>query len=119
VKKTSKEWMLKTLEKLGFTEIEAQVYVFLTTEGSRKAKEIAEAVNPHMQHLYSVLKKLQAKGVVNVSHELPATFSAVLFERVLDQLIKTKKEQQKALQGSKKNLLSTWKFITEKDTPKS
>ena len=106
--------MLKTLVKLGFPEADAQVYIYLTTEGPRKAKDIAEAVNLHRQKLYPTLKKLQNKGIVNISPEHPAKFSAVLFENVLDQLMKAKKEQQKALQESKEEFLSTWKSITKR-----
>jgi hypothetical protein len=39
----------------------------------------------------------------------------VLFEKLLDFLIKAKKEQQQALQESKEELLSTWRSITKKD----
>jgi sugar-specific transcriptional regulator TrmB len=115
----SKEWMHKTLKKLGFTETDAQVYVFLTTEGPRKAKDIAEALNLHRQKLYETLKNLQNKAIVNASPEHPTRFSAVLFEKVLDYLIEAKTEQQKALQESKKELLTTWKSITKKDTLES
>jgi sugar-specific transcriptional regulator TrmB len=107
--------MLTTLVKLGFTKTDAQVYVFLATEGPQKARTIAEALKLSKQQLYRTLKNLQNKGAVNVSPEHPARFSAVLFEKVLDILIKAKKEQQQALQESKENLLSTWQSITKKD----
>jgi sugar-specific transcriptional regulator TrmB len=111
--------MLKTLTSLGFTQTDAQVYVFLTTEGPRKAKDIAEALNLNRSQLYHTLKTLQSKNVLKASPEYPTRFSAVLFEKVLDQLAKTKKEQQKALQESKEELVSTWRAITKKDTAKS
>ena len=111
--------MQKTLESLGFTETDAQIYVYLATEGPRKAKDIAEALNLQKQKIYNTLKNLQKKAIVNASPEHPARFSAVLFEKVLDQLIKAKMEQQKALQEGKKELLTTWKFITKKDTYES
>jgi sugar-specific transcriptional regulator TrmB len=115
----SKEWMLKTLVSLGFTETDAQVYVYLATEGSQKARDIAEALQIYKRQLYRSLKNLQSKGIINASPEYPARFSAVLFEKVLDLLIKAKTEQEKALQESKEELLSTWRSITKKDTPKS
>lgn len=111
--------MLKTLVNLGFTETDAQVYVFLATEGPQKASEIAEALKIYKQHLYRILKNLQSKGVINASAEYPPRFSAVLFEKALDLLIKAKTEQQKALQESKEELLSTWRSITKKDSPDS
>ena len=109
------EWTFETLVKLGFTEADAQVYVYLATEGPQKAIATAEALNLRKQQLYHTLKNLQNKGAVNASPEHPARFSAVIFEKVLDLLIKAKKEQQQALQESKEDLLSTWQSITKKD----
>jgi len=111
--------MLKTLASLGFTETDAQVYVFLATEGPQKASHIAEALKIYKQQLYRVLKNLQSKGFINASSEYPARYSAVLFEKVLDLLIKAKTEQQQALQESKEELLSAWRSITKKDSPDS
>ena len=111
--------MLKTLMTLGFTETDSQVYVFLVTEGPRKASDIAEALQIYKRQLYRRLKSLQSKGIINASPEYPTRFSAMLFEKVLDFLIKAKMEQQQALQESKEDLLSTWRSITKKDASKS
>lgn len=110
----SKEWMYKNLVSLGFTEIEAKVYVFLATEGPRKAREIAGALNIHRRQLYYILKGLKSKGVVCASFEYPAHFSAVLLERVLDILIVEQEKQQQNLEASKNELLSIWRYITKK-----
>ena len=109
----SKEWMQKTITKLGFTEIDAKVYVFLSTEGSRKARDIAEALNLHRLRLYRVLKKLRSNGLIKASPEYPAFFSAVLFDKVLDIMIDAKKEQHKALQENEEILLSTWRSMVK------
>jgi sugar-specific transcriptional regulator TrmB len=111
--------MFKNLVKLGFTDTDANVYVYLTTKGPQRASEIAEALKIYKQHLHRILKNLQSKGIINASPEYPARYSAVLFEKVLDLLIKAKKEQQQTLQKSKEELLSTWRSITKKDTAKS
>ena len=115
----STEWMQKALVYLGFTEKDSQVYVFLAAEGPKKAKEIAETLNLHISQLYSILKRLQNNGAVTPSSEYPAHFSAVIFEKVLELLVETKREQHKALLASKEELLSTWSSITEKDNDKS
>ena len=111
--------MLKTLIKLGFTETDAKVYVYLATEGPRIASEIAEALKIYKQRLYCSLNNLQSKGIINASPEYPARYSAVLFEKILDLLIEAKKEQQEALQENKEELLSTWRSITKKSKPKN
>ena len=105
--------MLKTLMNLGFPARYARVYVFLMTEGPKKARDIADALEIHKGQLYFILKKLHKTGLVTSSSEYPASFSAVIFEKVLDHFIKSKKEQQEALQGSKEELLSTWRSITK------
>ncbi len=112
--------MYKTLTTLGFTATDAQVYVYLTTEGLQKARDIAEALKLYRRQLYRSLENLQRKGIVNASPENPARFSAVPFEKILELLIQTKKEQHKELQENREELLSAWHSIIKKDErPKS
>lgn len=110
----SREWMFKTLVSLGFNEKDAQVYVFLAEEGPHKVRELTEVLGLGSQQLYNILRKLQKKGIVNASSDIPACFSAVLFEKVLDLSIEARIDQQKALQASKEKLISTWRSLTEK-----
>jgi sugar-specific transcriptional regulator TrmB len=42
--KLSREWVQKTLVNLGFSEPEAQVYIFLAEEGPHKARDVAKAL---------------------------------------------------------------------------
>ena len=107
--------MLNTLTSLGFKETDAQVYVFLTKEGFQEARDIANALELYEGQLYRSLKNLQAKGIINTSPDLPTRFSAVPFEKVLDLLMKASKEQKKALQENKEQLLFTWQSITRKE----
>ena len=115
----SKELMQKTLVNLGFTEPEAQVYIFLSEEGPHKARDVAEALGIYKQRLYCILGKLREKGVVDSSSDFPAYFSAVVFEKVLDLFMEARIEQQEALKANKEELLSTWRSITEKGDEKS
>jgi sugar-specific transcriptional regulator TrmB len=107
--------MLKTLVNLGFKKEHAEVYIFLATEGPRKASEIVQELRIYRQQLYRVLRYLKSKGVITVSSDYPTVYSAILFEKTLDLLIEAKTEQQKALLASKKELLSTWRFLTRKE----
>lgn len=115
----SKEWMIMTLLSLGYTETDAQVYVYLVTEGPQKSKDIRDSLKISRSKLYRTLKKLQGNSVVNASPEHPIRFSAVPFKEVLDIFIKNKIEQKEALRKSKEQLLSTWRSITKKDKGKS
>ena len=105
--------MLKILVSLGFTEIDAQVYVYLTTEDPKKATDIAETLKLDKQQLYRSLERLQRKGMVKATLERPAHFSVVSIEKALDFLIETKKEQALTLQASRKELLSSWRAMIE------
>jgi sugar-specific transcriptional regulator TrmB len=99
---------------LGFSERDAEVYVFLATEGPQKRRSIAEALNLYKQQLYRSLKSLQSRGMINATLEHPALFSAVPLEKVLDMFIKAKTEQARALQESREELLSSWRALLKK-----
>jgi sugar-specific transcriptional regulator TrmB len=101
---------------LGFTEPDARVYLFLAEKGSHKVRDVAEALGIYRRRLYSILRKLQERGVVNASSERPALFSAVLFEEVLDLFMEAGIDQQEALKASKEELLSNWRSLVKKDT---
>jgi sugar-specific transcriptional regulator TrmB len=115
----SREWLEKTLINLGFTAIDVDVYIHLTREGPRKISEIAPALKLHTRRLYRILKRLQSKGIVEISKEYADSFSAVPFEKVLDLLIKANLEEAKSLIKNEKDLLSSWRSITEKYDEKS
>jgi sugar-specific transcriptional regulator TrmB len=111
-----KEWMLKTMDSLGFKQKDAQVYVYLALNGPKRAKDIAEAMNTYKLQVYRSLKKLKSKEVVNATSSFPAEFYAISFDRVLDLFMKTATEQAKAFQISKEELLSSWFSMIEKQT---
>jgi sugar-specific transcriptional regulator TrmB len=108
--------MIKTLISLGLSQMDAEVYVFLSTSGPQNGRSIAAALKLYKQQLYRSLKRLQIKGVVNSSHRHPAVFSAISFERVLDLILVVKKEEADILQESREELLSRWRDITKKDS---
>ena len=105
----SKELMLKMLESLGLKHLDAEVYLYLVQNDPQKAKDIAEALETYKRQLYRSLKSLQHKGMVNVSQERPARFSAVAFDKVLDQFIKANKEEAERIENNKEHILSIWR----------
>lgn len=114
----SQEGVLKTLVSFGFTEIDAQVYVFLAKKGAQKGRDICKALKITKQQLYPSLKNLKKMGIVSSTLEHPARFSAIPFEKVLDLFIKAKMEETQRLQKSKDEILSKWQAleIAEIDT---
>ena len=105
--------MLKILQNLGFKQTEAEVYLLLTTTGPQKARNIAVALHMDKQQLYRILKKLESRGIVNVSNETPAFFSVVFIEEIVNSMINAKKEQALTLQETKDALLYSWRVITK------
>jgi sugar-specific transcriptional regulator TrmB len=115
----SDEELLKTLARLGLKEIDVEIYLLLTREGSQEGKDIAETLSLYKQELYRSLKRLQRKGMVDASLERPARFSARSLEKVLDCLIEAKKERALTLQQSKEDLISSWKATVKKECENS
>ena len=118
----SQEKALKTLESLGFTQLDAKVYVFLAKKGPQKAGDVAKCLKIPKQSIYFIIKHLQSDGIVTSTVERPAKFSAVPFERVLDLFVNAKMEEAKQIQRNREVILSDWQSIalseTEDSTPK-
>ena len=112
----SQERVIKTLESLGLSHLDAQVYVFLGKRGPQKAMDIRGALKIPKQQLYPVLKNLQAKNIVCASIEHPAKFSAVPFEKVLDLFVKAKTEEVQRIQQDQTGILSDWQSFALKES---
>ena len=113
--RVSQEKVLKTLEDIGLTKIEAKVYVFLAKKGTQKAQDAAKQLKIAKQQLYPSLKALQSRSIVIATLEHPARFSAAPFEKALDLLAKAKMEEAKIIQQNKNSLLSDWQSIVIKE----
>jgi len=107
--------MLKTLVSFGISQTDAEIYVFLSTQGPHKGRSIADALRLYKQQLYRSLNRLQTKGIVNSTDEHPAVFSSISFEKVLDLFFEVKKEQADVLQESREELVSRWQSIIKRD----
>jgi sugar-specific transcriptional regulator TrmB/CBS domain-containing protein len=103
--------VIKTLRDYGLTENEAQVYIFLAKRGIIKAGEMSNSLKMHKAQVYHILKNLQSKGLVESTLEFPMRFTTIPFEKVLDLLIKAKKEEAIFLEDKKEDLLAYWKSI--------
>jgi sugar-specific transcriptional regulator TrmB len=115
----SLERVLKALESLGLSRIDSQVYVYLATSGPKKAKDMINALTINKRQVYRSLTRLQNKGIALTNDERPFLFSAVPFEDVIDLLMEIKKEQAKALQASKEELVSDFRTEEKKSNSRS
>jgi predicted transcriptional regulator len=117
--KMSRERIINALKVLGLSNIDTRVYVLLAKDGPHKIEEIASVLNQPERNIRRSLRDLQNTKIVEASIEYPFEFIAVPFEEVMKLIIDVKKEQAKALQASKEELISSWRSITEKDEEKS
>jgi sugar-specific transcriptional regulator TrmB len=106
------------LVNLGLSETDAEIYIYLYTNGSNNARNIICNLDLGKGQAYRSLKRLQLQRITTSSGGFPSVFSAVSFELVLDLLLNAKKEQINSLKASK-GLLSSWRSLAEKDEEKS
>jgi hypothetical protein len=104
----TQEWMLKTIVNLGFGQRDAEVYVFLALNGIHTASDIAKAIGTYKRQVYRALKKLKDLKVVTGSKELPAHFSALPFDKLLDLLKKANLQEAKRIEQNKDSFLALW-----------
>ncbi len=107
---------MNALEEFGLSRADAEVYVYLAKQGPKKGGALANDLQVAKQQLYPILKNLKNKGVVTVSLERPALFSAVAFEKVIELLIAIKIEQAKAFEEIKKELMDSWRLNWNEQT---
>ena len=112
----SLERIFKALLSLGLSQIEAKIYIYLSTKNPMKAKDIICNLKINKQQLYRNLKSLRNKKIVTSSQEFPATFNTVPLEKALKILIKTKFEQAQDIKEKKATLLSHWSSITKENS---
>jgi sugar-specific transcriptional regulator TrmB len=109
----SLERVNEAIMKLGLSEIDAQVYVYLALNGPQRGKQIITVIKKSKQQIYRSLKSLEENNVVVASQEVPAVFSAASFEKLLD-LVSIKKEgQARALEKVRDDILYSWQRIIE------
>ena len=113
----SEKRIIKTLKGLGLSNIDTKVYIFVAKEGSHRMGEIALALNLPEEKVDRSLKELQSISIVKASIDNPLNFIAMPLEEVVDLFIEVKREQAKAMQESREELLSNWKTTIKKKNP--
>jgi sugar-specific transcriptional regulator TrmB len=110
---------LKALRDLGLQETDAQVYIYLAKKGPHKQNDLAVALKLANHQLCASLESLLKRGMVKDFPEDSSKYVAVPFEKVLDEFLNATEEQARALQASRKELLSAWRSLNEKNSSNS
>ena len=114
--KLSHERVLKSLVGLGLSETDAEVYVYLATNGPQERQTLAEALKIQEQQLVLSLKNLRDKNIVNATVKRPAEFSAVPFGKALDLLVKAHLREARNIEQDKDEILSQWRSMITGDS---
>jgi len=109
----------KALRNFGLTEKEAELYIFLGKRGPLKTSIITKQLKMNRGQVYRILKNLQKKELVEATLEYPTRFATVSFENVINSLISSKREEVLQIEKAKKDLLSDWKKISQKELKSS
>lgn len=87
------ERIIKILKNLGLTQTGAEIYIFLAKNGPKAKPEIESSTKIFSLQLVQELSSLQEKGFINSIAKEETVFSAIPFEQVLDNLIKTRLDE--------------------------
>ena len=109
----SLERIFKALVRLGLSEPDARVYIYLALNGPKKTGKIVGNLKINKQQIVRSLGNLQDKGIIVLDPESKNSFSALPFEEALKSLIRKEKAQTKMKQ---KKLLLNWKAMIMKNS---
>jgi sugar-specific transcriptional regulator TrmB len=101
------------LLRFGLSRNEIRVYIYLARSGTRKAREISDALSLHRTETYRILRDLEKRGLISSVLEKPLKFMATPFEETIDTLIKAKKLKIQLLERRKKSLIDIWFSIPQ------
>jgi sugar-specific transcriptional regulator TrmB len=98
----SLEKIITTLQSLGLTNAEAEIYLRIARNGSQTVVELDMALSYSKNQIYRSLRTLTAKKLVNKTE---AAYYALPFEEALELLIQREKEKAESMNELKKELL--------------
>lgn len=99
----------KLLNALGFSNLEAKVYIYVAKLGPLSNEEIASRVEITLEQLVPILEALAKKGVITPIVQNQLVYSALSFENLLDELIKSEIDQTQKIENNHQELISLWK----------
>jgi sugar-specific transcriptional regulator TrmB len=100
------EETIKTvLTNAGLTEKEAVVYILVAKHEPLKGAEIAKLAKKDKAHVFRILKNLQNKGFIEATLEYPIRYTVMPFESILDNFVKSKREEITFVEKAKEDLL--------------
>jgi hypothetical protein len=87
--------IVQTISNLGFTPLEAEIYIFLLQHSPATGYRIAKGIGRSFTNTYKALSSLQAKGAILVDDSKTRLSRAVPMAELLDQLETRFRDQKK------------------------
>jgi len=113
------QFIKRSLAKFDLSKNEVRVYLFLARFGAHKAQRIAETLGVHRTEAYKILHRLEKQGLIQCVFERPMKFTALPFEKVLENLIEERRHRIHRLEQRKKELLDLWLSLPEPEDVKT
>ncbi len=100
--------MFQTLTIAGFTQHEAEIYVFIEDNKPQNVANIKKALNFNKRMIYRIIKKFKQMGIATATGDRHAYYTVMPFDALLDLLKNVSTQQADALQARKTEILSLW-----------
>ena len=105
------ENLISSLVEFGLTQNEAKVYMYLTKNKPKPAPEISKCLNIPRTETYHLLKGLLSKEVTKSNFGKPTNFSAVPFDKLIQNLVNKKRSRFEKLEKEILQLSTMWKSM--------
>jgi sugar-specific transcriptional regulator TrmB len=102
----------RLLNALGFSSIEAKVYIYVAKLGPLSNEEIASQLDIKLMDLCQILEGLIKKGIIIPTIKNELSYTALPFEELIDNFIRTEIDQTEEVTKNHQQLISTWKSLT-------
>lgn len=102
----------KLLSDLGFSSLEAKVYIYIAKLGPLSNEEIASQLDIKLEDICQILEDLLKKGVITLTIKNQFSYTALPFEELIDNFIKCEIDQTEDVTKNLQQLIETWKNLT-------
>lgn len=100
------------LNALGFSNLEAKVYIYVAKVGPLSNEEIASQLDIKLMDLYQILERLVKRGVLTPTIVNELSYTALPFEELINTFVRTEVDRNEEVMRNYQQLISTWKNLT-------
>jgi sugar-specific transcriptional regulator TrmB len=103
----------KLLNALGFSSLEAKVYIYVAKLGPLSNEEIASQLDIKLIDLCQILEQLVKMGVITPTIKNELSYTALPFEELIENFVKTEIDRNEEVMRNQHQLIATWKNLTQ------